>query len=200
MCRLFESIKVENGRIQNREYHQWRIEWSMKACFPDSPVLSIEEILHHVKLPQSGVYKAKLVYNETLQDVSFEIYSKKSIDQFMLINADFLTYDYKWFDRQAIDEVMRSFANHQEVIFIKNGLISDTSFSNLVFFNGSEWLTPRKPLLRGTKRQALLNDGEISEADISENELNQFTAFRMINAMLEFDKENEYSIDRIKNF
>jgi len=44
-----------------------------------------------------------------------------------------------------------------EVVFIKNGMVTDCSIGNLLFFDGHEWITPYIPLLKGTQRAFLLD-------------------------------------------
>ncbi len=45
----------------------------------------------------------------------------------------------------------------QMKLCVKNGLVTDCTIGNLVFFDGTGWVTPDQPLLKGTKRQALLD-------------------------------------------
>lgn len=71
-----------------------------------------------------------------------------------------------------------------EVVIVKNGLLTDTSYSNIALFNGSHWVTPRQPLLRGTMRQSLLDDGVLAEQDIKAEDWNSFRQVSLINAMM----------------
>ena len=69
-----------------------------------------------------------------------------------------------------------------EVVIVKNGFISDTTISNLAFFDGSEWHTPNTPLLKGTKRAELLDSGFLKEKTIKLFQLVE----KLINRMLIF--------------
>lgn len=64
------------------------------------------------------------------------------------------------------------------------GLLTDTSYSNITLFDGSRWVTPRQPLLRGTMRQSLLDDGVLAEQDIKAEDWNSFRQVSLINAMM----------------
>ena len=55
-----------------------------------------------------------------------------------------------------------------DILIIRNGLITDMSYANVAFFDGTQWLTPRIPLLAGTCRERLLETGPIREADIAD--------------------------------
>ena len=63
--------------------------------------------------------------------------------------------------------------------------MTDSSHANAVFFDGNEWITPSQPLLRGTKRQTLLEQGVIREGEITLSNLSRFRSLAFINAMLD---------------
>jgi 4-amino-4-deoxychorismate lyase len=84
-----------------------------------------------------------------------------------------------------------------DVIFIKNGYVTDASFANLVFFNGSSWITPATPLLRGTMRERLIHQGIITEQLITAENVLKMKSVKLINAMNDFDTAPEIPIERI---
>ncbi|MEQ8809522.1 MAG: aminotransferase class IV, partial [Imperialibacter sp.] len=67
----------------------------------------------------------------------------------------------------------------------RNGLLTDCSYTNVCFWDGSKWHTPSEPLLAGTKRASLLEKGLISERKIVVNDIKYFESVTLINAMLE---------------
>jgi 4-amino-4-deoxychorismate lyase len=69
--------------------------------------------------------------------------------------------------------------------------------SNLVFFDGTRWLTPSTPLLPGTCRERLLSDGKISERRIRQEDLYLYQGVKLINAMRELDEEEFIPIGNI---
>ncbi|WP_333578016.1 aminotransferase class IV, partial [Leyella stercorea] len=79
---------------------------------------------------------------------------------------------------------------------VKNGLLTDTSFTNVAVFDGERWLTPKYPLLLGTKRASLLERQVIKEADISVETLMNAQKVSLINAMIDLG-EIEISIANI---
>lgn len=64
------------------------------------------------------------------------------------------------------------------------GLLTDTSYSNIALFDGCHWVTARQPLLHGTMRQSLLDDGVLTEQDIKAEDWNSFRQVSLINAMM----------------
>jgi 4-amino-4-deoxychorismate lyase len=69
--------------------------------------------------------------------------------------------------------------------------------SNIIFFDGLSWVTPARPLLKGTCRERLLASGLILERDISVNDLSGFTGCKLINAMRDPEREAVIPTERI---
>ena len=74
---------------------------------------------------------------------------------------------------------------------MKNGLITDTSYANIVFWDGQNWLTPSTPLLAGTKRARLLHESKIKEAEIRVDDLIKYEKARIINALNDLDDSQD---------
>jgi Aminotransferase class IV. len=53
-------------------------------------------------------------------------------------------------------------------------------------FDGKDWFTPKLPLLRGTCRTALIDNGIIKEKDIRPEELSSYSFVRLFNAMIKW--------------
>jgi 4-amino-4-deoxychorismate lyase len=104
-----------------------------------------------------------------------------------LVYDDEIEYSYKYENRERLNELKERRQDCDEIMIVKNGCITDTSFSNLVFYDGKKYLTPAQPLLNGTKRKLLLQQGWISEATIKPEDLNNFQHCGLINAMLNKD-------------
>jgi 4-amino-4-deoxychorismate lyase len=84
-----------------------------------------------------------------------------------------------------------------EILITRNGLITDTSYSNVVFGQGEQYFTPESTLLNGTKRQKLLQEGKITEKRIDRNSLIEYDRIYLINAMLDITDGVSLPIDRI---
>ena len=93
---------------------------------------------------------------------------------------------YKSTDRSRLNALVAQKGNCDDIIIVKHGLLTDTSFTNLAIFDGKHWVTPRHPLLPGTKRAALLDKGMIQEADITLEDLRNANKVSLFNAMIDF--------------
>ena len=86
-----------------------------------------------------------------------------------------------------------------EIIIVKNNHLTDTSYSNVLFKKGKEWFTPKTYLLNGVQRQNLLKNKKIKEAEITLQNLKEYSHFQIINAMNDFDDMFVYPISKIRN-
>ncbi len=87
--------------------------------------------------------------------------------------------------------------NCDDILIVKNGIITDTSFSNIAFFDGKQWKTPKSPLLKGTCRERLLCEQKIFEKDINLNDLSNYKCYKLINAMRDLSDDESLAISSL---
>ncbi len=145
---------------------------------------------------QTGTVKCRVVYGEEIDSISFEHYQRRTIRSLKLIRSDDAFYEHKLCDRSLFEQLLLERGTCDDILILKNGMITDTSFSNVAFFDGSGWITPVSPLLRGTKREKLLDDGIIEEENVHVSDLGRFRHLSLINAMLDI-RDVIINVDRI---
>jgi 4-amino-4-deoxychorismate lyase len=185
MIKLFEIICIKNGVPQNIYWHnhclnQARIDLLEKYA----PIHLEQEII----VPQAfskGKWKCKVTYTEKIEEITFSSYQIPTIRSMMLVNGDYLEYAYKFEDRSQLVELYQLREKADDIIITKNGLITDSYFGNLVFDDGTRYLTPNRPLLRGTKRSSLIAQQLIQTAIIRPNDIRFFKRVHIINTMID---------------
>jgi len=75
--------------------------------------------------------------------------------------------------------------------------VSDSFYANTAFWDGRAWSTPDTPLLAGTMRAYLLDQGLLREERIRPEDLGKFLKVRLINAMNDLQEGPEISMDRV---
>ena len=192
-----ETIKIKNGKALALPYHQARMERTIRRFFPS---IASEEInLSSLISPKEEMnfYKARVVYGaQGVEAIEYAPYKMKEIHSLKVVEDDSIDYTYKSTDRSALNALVAQKGDCDEIIIVKNGLITDTSFTNLALFDGKKWLTPKHPLLQGTKRAQLLETGIIEEADLTPEDLKKAEKVSLFNAMIDFG-EREVEIQRI---
>ena len=73
----------------------------------------------------------------------------------------------------------------EEALILRNGMVTDTRYSNVVFGDGASWITPETFLLPGTKRAFLLSRGDSRECSVRAEDIGKFRFCSLINAMLD---------------
>lgn len=185
-----------DGKIRNLEFHQERLNRSRWKLFGLKDEIDLENIIKsgfNGAHPLAGKIKCRIIYGEKIESIEFIPYQIKKINSVRLIENNEIEYPFKFEDRSAF-ELMKDSVTEDEIIIVKNGQITDTSYSNLIFFDGENWITPTSFLLNGTMRQLLLQSGKITEDEVNPKDLNRFISFQLINAMMDLDESPELDV------
>jgi len=196
MSRLLESIRCEEGALQNLPFHQARMDTSVEALFSIENRLRLED----VEVPpdcRTGLYKCRIVYDDSLCSVEFQPYRFREIRSLKLVSDDAVEYSHKYADRTALQRLLQARGDCDDILIVKNGRPTDTSYANVAFFDGKRWFTPARPLLRGTQRERLISEGLVRPADIRVDDLGHFEKVRIINAMIRFEDRCDIPVKRL---
>jgi len=197
MSHLFETIRLQDGELQNLEYHESRMNKSRKELFRVSDRIMLHPSILIPVDCKMGIFKCKVVYGTDIQNITFEPYVARKIKSLRLVEDNTITYNYKYTDRDRLNELLTKRGECDDILIVKNGFVTDTSFSNIVFYDGSDWVTPATPLLQGTMRSYLLDKKYVLEKEIKLGDLNLFQKARLINAMLPLEKGTDISVANI---
>ena len=137
--------------------------------------------------PSSGLHKVRLVYSYEMHSVEVTPYVMRSVDSLKIVRADDITYQHKFEGRKELNDLFAQRGASDDVIIVKNNLITDSSYANLVFKIKDHWVTPRSYLFNGTMRQQLIDRKIIIEENIVLSDLERYESVKLINAMLLFD-------------
>ncbi|MBW6490062.1 MAG: aminotransferase class IV [Lentimicrobium sp.] len=183
MSLLFETISIRDGFPENLEWHQQRLEKSIRALFKVRPSLKLAEILEIPSELRIGHYRCRVEYDTKFRNIFFKKCNSVKVRSLKLIEDNDITYDYKFADRSRLDLLFEQRRDCDDVLIVKNGCITDTSFANVIFRNGERWETPDTTLLFGTCQARLLAAGLISQTRITPADLIKYSEFRLINAL-----------------
>ena len=178
-----ETIKAVDGEIFYIEYHQKRYEDVMRSLGVDD----FANLSDFIDPPKWGIYRCRLVYDEKSIEVTYHEYKKREICSLKVIFDNTIEYSKKYSNRDKIDSLFSQKDDADDILIIKNLLLTDTSIANIALYRDGVWLTPKNPLLKGTTRARLLDEGRIVEADIKVQELRSFSQVALLNAMIDFD-------------
>ncbi|RUM65637.1 MAG: hypothetical protein DSZ03_02440 [Sulfurimonas sp.] len=182
MSLLLETIHAAEGKILHVNYHQARLEYSLKQL----GLRVRHNLLTLLHPPVKGVYRCRVVYDEQTCTVEYLPYVPKKIKTLKVIEAPILNYGLKYADRSALDALFQLRGHCDDIAIIQNGFLSDTTIANIALFDGKQWCTPTSPLLHGTTRQRLLDTKKIIEKPIPLSSIERYQKSAVFNAMMGF--------------
>lgn len=187
MSLFIESIKLVDGKFCNLFYHEQRMIRSLEQVCGMDEDIDLEKFLSELEVPSKGLFKCRIVYDEVKKDIEFIPYQSKEIKSLKVVEHDRISYEYKYTDRKTIDKLHEQREGCDDILIVKKGNVTDSSYANIVFRKGKNWYTPWSPLLKGTMRQNLIDNEKISPEVISVDDIKKYKTFKLINAMFEFD-------------
>ena len=190
--KYLETIKALDGKLFHLEYHQERLDLVLKDI--KAKTYSLKNLLSP---PPSSLYRCRILYSADSFEVEYIPYVKREIKTLKLVYDDAVAYSKKYENREAINKLFLKRESCDDILIVKNGLITDTSIANVAFYDGTLWITPSVPLLKGTTRERLLKEGKIEQNDIKVEDINKFTKVAVMNAMVDFDIIAEENIREI---
>jgi 4-amino-4-deoxychorismate lyase len=198
MYRLFETIRLQDGTLHQLEYHNLRLNHSRKTVYNTSDYIDLEQVIQIPFACRQGLFKCKVIYGkEGINSVAFEPYTARTVNCLRLIEDNGILYNHKYTDRGSLTRLLTNREQYDEILIVQKGFITDTSYSNIIFFDGVKWFTPSTPLLKGTMRSFLLENNLIEETKIRVNDLKNFQKARLINAMIPFESGKDIKIENI---
>lgn len=183
--KYFETIKCEDYEVVDLHYHEKRVANTIGLN------INLNEYIYP---PSEDLFRCKLIYNEEgILNIDFFSYKKRDIKTFKIVSCNNIEYNKKYLNRDSITRLFENKENCDEIIIVKNGLITDTSIANIALYYENRWLTPKKPLLKGTTRQKYLDSKQIQEYDLTLDILYKSEKIALMNAMIGFDVLDNYS-------
>ena len=196
MYPLFESIRVERGQLHLLHYHQDRMAHAYNQLYRKKCPWKLEAMLPN--LPRTGLHKLRFLYND--QNFSYEIasYQTQTITSLKLLEIGDYRYDSKFTNRSFLNEAFAFRGSCDDVLMTRKGYITDTTYCNIILFDGVQWVTPAQPLFEGVQRQFLLDQKTIAPQQIHTSELYNFKSFMLVNAMNPMISNHCLSVDSIE--
>jgi 4-amino-4-deoxychorismate lyase len=195
---LLETIRLENGRLPYLPFHQQRLVQSQAFHYGGVPAIDLQKEIVIPEAYREGIYKLRMLYSERVERIDIQAYTIRPVRALQMLKIRDLDYAYKYADRQALQSLFDSRTYGDDVLLIRDGLLTDTSYANVALYDGHKWVTPAQPLLSGTARARYLESGLLHSADIPYQALEQFVAIKLINAMMPWEEGPVVSPDCVR--
>ena len=186
---LLETIKVDQGKPFFISFHNERFNRTRLELFGIQENFDLSTIINP---PDLNCYRCRIVYSEKIETIEFIPYQHRIFKTFQIMYDDHIDYKYKYLDRSAIQKLEQFKKEADDILIIKQGVITDTSIANVAFFDGEQWITPANPLLKGTTRERLLQEWKIKSATIELKKIKKYSKMALMNALLGFTVLEEF--------
>ncbi len=183
---LLETIKIEEGEALHLEYHNQRFNSSRKSLFGIEKALDLDS---YITPPDHQLYRCRVLYDQEIQKIEYFPYQPKMIHTVTLLEST-IEYSHKYADRKIFERLLASSPQSDDVLILHNGYLTDTTIANIAFLENGKWITPERPLLRGTTRERLIDEGFLIPKAIRKDEIYRFNGFALMNAMIGFKITN----------
>ncbi len=182
---LLETIRISDGTPLHLSYHQHRMDMARRYLWRMDSSLPLGVVCEAPAEYKRGRVKCRITYDYRIHKVEWSHYTPKRERSLQLVDGADLNYAFKYADRKGIERLMGLRGDADDILIVKDNLITDTSYCNVVCFDGSRYFTPAEPLLAGTCRARLIAEGVLETADIRPEDLAHFQKIFLINAMLD---------------
>ncbi|MCK9373042.1 MAG: aminotransferase class IV [Sulfuricurvum sp.] len=179
---FLETILCREGKAHHLPYHQRRLDATLRILgFTRKYTLS-----RLITPPQSGVYRCRFLYDGLDFTIEYHPYVPRTISSLRVLIDDTINYPLKTTEREALEALYRQRDGCDDVVIVRNGFLSDTTVANIAVFDGYRWLTPEKPLLEGTTRSRLIEEGTLFPAPLRLDDIAAARKIAVMNALMGF--------------
>ena len=171
----------------NIYWHNQRFNSARSQLFGIDDVVNLRNYIQIPKAFNNGVVKCRISYNYVIHDVEFEKYQLRPILSLKAIHSDII-YDFKYKEREAINQLYALKDSCDDILIIKDGQVTDTSYGNVAFLAHGKWYVPDRPLLQGTRRMNLISKSKVTPISIRTNDLHRYSHISVFNALIPLGK------------
>lgn len=183
---FFETIKCYEDNIFHLDYHKKRVARTIGKNI---------DLNEYIYPPSIDLLRCKVIYNRNdIVDIKYYPYKKRDIKSFKIVYDEDINYQYKSINRDCINKLYSLKDTADDIIIFKNGYMRDTSIANIAILLDDIWVTPKTPLLNGTTKERLLEEGFLKESDITLNQLLKSSKLATMNAMIDFNIIKDFKI------
>lgn len=200
MCLFIETICYEQGRFQRIESHNERFNRTRQQFFGIQTPVQLELLLSVPSDLKDKTVKCTVTYGNDIVCIDYSLYQIRPVNSLQMVVDDTIDYAFKYADRAKLNSLFNLRNQSDDILIIKNGLITDTTYANIVFKKKDKWYSPQNPLLKGTRIDRYFREGRVAPALLCPSDLPLFSEARIVNAMISIGNSPVIPIENIKDF
>ena len=197
MYQFIETICYENGSFQRIELHNQRCNRTRHHFFGKQQDIHLELLLSVPAHLTKETVKCTVTYSIDILNIEYVLYEIRPIRSLRMVADNPIDYAFKYADRTRLNSLYSERGQYDDILIIKNGLITDTLYANVIFMHNNVWYSQTNPLLLGTRLQYYLLEGCVTPALLRPTDLPLFSEARIINAMISIENSPIIPINEI---
>lgn len=181
---FLETIRIQDGHARHVADHIDRMRRTALHFGFTAPALpaDLDALVPHTL--RTGTVRCRIVYGHTLRELTFTPYHRRRLERLIAVDAGAMDYALKYADRSPLERPNIPLSEADELLFVRGGYVTDTSYTNLILRRGQELFTPDTCLLDGTCRRRLLRTAQVRTATIRLSDLSAYDELLLVNAMM----------------
>ena len=181
---FLETIRIQDGHAHHVADHIERMcRTALHFGFVAPPLpADLDALVPHDL--RTGIVRCRIVYGHTLREITFTPYRRRRLERLIAVDAGAMDYAFKYADRSPLERPNIPLSEADELLFIRGGYVTDTSYTNLILRRGQELFTPDTFLLDGTCRRRLLRTAQVRTAQVRLSDLPAYDELLLVNAMM----------------
>lgn len=181
---FLETIRVQDGHARHVADHIDRMRCTALHFGFTAPALpaDLDALVPHTL--RTGIVRCRIVYGHTLREITFTPYRRRRLERLIAVDAGVMDYAFKYADRSPLARPQIPLTEADELLFVRGGYVTDTSYTNLILRRGDELVTPDTFLLDGTCRRRLLRTAQVRTAQVRLSDLTAYDELLLVNAMM----------------
>jgi 4-amino-4-deoxychorismate lyase len=197
--KFFETIKLLDGQLQLLPYHEKRMKATRSFFYGIYDDVSLSDVIEVPAELQEGLFRCRVSYDKNIKDVDFYKYELKENSKILLLEIG-KNYDYsfKFEDRVFFKNALEENPDVDDVLFLSNGFVTDCTYTNVILFDGNQWVTPDTQLLTGVKRQFYIDNGVVIVKKVKADHLVDYQKIAFINSMRDFELVYDFELHEDK--
>jgi 4-amino-4-deoxychorismate lyase len=164
MFQFIETICYEQGKFQQIDLHNKRCNRTRDHFFGLLPNLLIELYLNIPTHLKNQTVKCSVIYGIEITDLEYDLYQIRPVNSIQMINDNEIDYSFKYADRTKLNTLFQLRFQSDDILIVKDGLITDTFYANIIFNRNEKWYSLQNPLLLGTCLESYLQENRVTPA------------------------------------
>lgn len=181
---FLETIRIQDGHAHHMADHIDRMRRTALHFGFTAPALpaDLDALVPHTL--RTGTVRCRIVYGHTLRKLTFTPYRRRRLERLIAVDTGAMDYAFKYADRSPLERPNIPLSEADELLFVRGGYVTDTSYTNLILRRGDELVTPDTFLLDGTCRRRLLRIAQVRTAQVRLSDLSAYDELLLVNAMM----------------